>query len=63
MEITSFLWSFSALSVCFLTSEEKIVAASTRIVIPAKAGIQLFEAFWMPDQVRHDGLTEFMDRY
>jgi hypothetical protein len=33
----------------------KSKGASIRIVIPAKAGIQYFKNFWMPDQVRHDG--------
>jgi hypothetical protein len=32
---------------------------SHRAVIPAKAGINCLEIFWMPDQVRHDGLELF----
>jgi hypothetical protein len=36
------------LSACIL------IAVSLKTVIPAKAGIQLFSKFWMPDQVRHD---------
>jgi len=37
--------------------------SSQKVVIPAKAGIQSFQRSRMPDQVRHDGLRDFMGRH
>jgi hypothetical protein len=31
------------------------------IIIPAKPESSVFMDFWMPDQVRHDGISELMD--
>ena len=52
----------------YLESVHKLTISS-KVVIPAKAGIQCFEdlldAACLPvgrDQVRHDGLTDFINR-